>query len=99
MNISPRAPRHASDDECIVLARLCGRCECLGRWPDKRTYTTLVRLPKEGRGSRLIALVNSLVRLRARARSIIIQAVGRRYGGERSLGRRWRWTELDSRCV
>eukprot|EP00959_Pyramimonas_sp_CCMP1952_P097450 2036965-Pyramimonas_sp.AAC.1 len=43
----------------------------LGFWPDNRIFTTLVRLPKEGGGSRLIALVQTLLRVWAKARSFI----------------------------
>ena len=44
------------------------QCEALLTWPSDRVVNATARLPKEDGGARLVALVSTLARLRARVR-------------------------------
>ncbi|CAK0850816.1 unnamed protein product [Prorocentrum cordatum] len=64
-----------SDAGPTAIADLFNKCEENLTWPDERTINELVRLPKgDGNGHRLIALVQTLVRLWPKARSPLSKA-------------------------
>ena len=70
-SFAPRSFWYLSDEALHVLAQLLMACERLRCWPAQRIATQLVRLPKESGGSRLIALINTILRLWGRVRQPI----------------------------
>eukprot|EP00959_Pyramimonas_sp_CCMP1952_P034658 726408-Pyramimonas_sp.AAC.1 len=73
-SFAPRSLIFLSDVGLEVLAQLFMRCEKLLFWPSSRTLTQLVRLPKPSGVCRLIALLNTLLRVWGRARRPIASA-------------------------
>eukprot|EP00959_Pyramimonas_sp_CCMP1952_P057714 1204613-Pyramimonas_sp.AAC.1 len=64
--IGVRAFLLLSDEGLYVLAALFERCEDLLAWAGARVWREMVRLPKPSGGRRLIALMDSMIRIWAR---------------------------------
>ena len=69
--LHPRQLQHLSDQAMLTLSLLFTACEQQLGWPPDRLATILVRLPKPDGGTRLIGLLNTLVRIWGRARRAV----------------------------
>eukprot|EP00959_Pyramimonas_sp_CCMP1952_P112015 2342739-Pyramimonas_sp.AAC.1 len=66
--LHPRASWYLPQPGLVALAALFTRCEHMLMWPSDKIVNEMVRLARPGGGTRLIILVESLVRLWSRAR-------------------------------
>ena len=66
--IHPRALDHLSDPCLQAMASVFMQCERLRSWPLERLESLMARLPKPEGWSRLIALLNTMVRVWGRVR-------------------------------
>eukprot|EP00959_Pyramimonas_sp_CCMP1952_P439941 9210488-Pyramimonas_sp.AAC.1 len=84
--IGVRALLMLSDQGLYGLAALFQCCESWFTWPDARILREMVRLPQPRGGCRLIALMNSCIRVWARIRVQVCKDWIRRRPGADILG-------------
>ena len=61
--LQPRSLWFLSSQALDILAACFMRCEQLFSWPARRIHAELARIPKDGGGTRLVALIHTLLRV------------------------------------
>eukprot|EP00959_Pyramimonas_sp_CCMP1952_P335614 7027507-Pyramimonas_sp.AAC.2 len=73
--IQPRSLCFLGRQGLDAMASFFMKCECLLAWPAGRAHSEMARIPKDGGGTRLVALIHTIVRVWARVRRPLITAV------------------------